>query len=1015
MSMLINYKLQNKHSLLFTVIIVACIFVITGCQIISAGRGVDNFEDSDNVSLLTTQWYLQDDSPDGGNSKIEYKIIDNLGAGGTKHCMQIDYKLGGLFRWPYVQAICPLVNEGEEYFDLSAYSGISFYAKSKNLNDIRIVFLLFEEGITDYNNSASFRPCEISLETTDTFKEYEIDFSKLKTATWWQNRYPKAAAEPNWSKATALLIMEDDSLRAGAEETLWVDEIAFYRSDLEIGGINPSNNQQGVKPQDVLNIHFNFPIEDKKIDNFIAFKRISAEDEVVDFSYSFSNNNRVLTITPKNNLSLRSRYSLTIEKGLKSIYGNSLQQRHESVFYTKIGKGNISGTVKDAEGNPVSQAKVVIYPQNIESSTDNKGCFNFKGVELDNIVLYCIKDGFYTGFAKSGFSPEGNLSIIFKLDKVPPVDNQINPYIFGVNYNDWETSGYLLPVVDKVREAGFTLIRWGGIGKDLIEVDEEAIDEFITFAKDIQAEPMIEVRLIRGTVEEAAEIVRYCNIEKGYNVKYWLIGNEPDAYNEKNWGPYNAKDYASDYRKYYNAMKSVDPTIKIGGPELMSKYWLSASDNWVTPFLKDCSDIVDFLSIHIYLFDGKQPVYQSLMGQKKVRYLVESINDEIKKVAKRQIPLIITEYNLTWDWVAEGEGACNSIAAGLWLADFLGTLAQKDVYMATFWDIMERGTIGFLEHETYKPYPTYYTFMIYKLFRGKILEVQSDDSNLAVYASENNGKKILVLINKRLADRTEVEIGNLNLESSAECQVRVQGLDNIKQQYYSLPPLSLTRLIINQQGILEGLCYYSKETYDKNQGIRYFPESQEDIIIQVLTKEKTNLTISENVLDNFEDDNYSSFKGGVWIAEDDSVNNGNSLAEITLIKEDSNNRVLKFDYKLGDKFHNRYAICAVVFDEPLDLTAYSGITFKARGTKVPIKVKVCSQAVGDYDYHGNKILMSDEWQSYEIKFDELKQEGWGKAVNLDLSSINKIQFETALKKVDEAGYIEIDDIVFIKK
>jgi len=80
-----------------------------------------------------------------------------------------------------------------------------------------------------------------------------------------------------------------------------------------------------------------------------------------------------------------------------------------------------------------------------------------------------------------------------------------------------------------------------------------------------------------------------------------------------------------------------------------------------------------------------------------------------------------------------------------------------------------------------------------------------------------------------------------------------------------------------------------------------------------------------------------------------------------------------------------------------------------------IKFKVCSQAVGDYDYHGNKITVSDEWKLYEIKFDELKQEGWGKSVSFDLSSINKIQFETALRKVDEAGYIEIDDISFIKK
>lgn len=44
------------------------------------------------------------------------------------------------------------------------------------------------------------------------------------------------------------------------------------------------------------------------------------------------------------------------------------------------------------------------------------------------------------------------------------------------------------------------------------------------------ATAMFNVRLLNGTPEQAAEMVRYVNIEKKYNVQYWGIGNEPTLY-----------------------------------------------------------------------------------------------------------------------------------------------------------------------------------------------------------------------------------------------------------------------------------------------------------------------------------------------------------------------------------------------------------------------------------------------------------------------------------------------------
>jgi hypothetical protein len=53
------------------------------------------------------------------------------------------------------------------------------------------------------------------------------------------------------------------------------------------------------------------------------------------------------------------------------------------------------------------------------------------------------------------------------------------------------------------------------------------------------AEPSISVRLHGGTPEAAAELVRYTNIEQGYAVRYWSIGNEPSLYRDYDTETYN--------------------------------------------------------------------------------------------------------------------------------------------------------------------------------------------------------------------------------------------------------------------------------------------------------------------------------------------------------------------------------------------------------------------------------------------------------------------------------------------
>ncbi|HUQ64906.1 MAG TPA: hypothetical protein VM101_02055, partial [Flavitalea sp.] len=99
-------------------------------------------------------------------------------------------------------------------------------------------------------------------------------------------------------------------------------------------------------------------------------------------------------------------------------------------------------------------------------------------------------------------------------------------------------------------------------------------DKYIEMCREVGAEPVVVVAADMylldlppgntlptrdGLIKNAVEWVRYSNIKKKYNVKYWLIGNESWHKDNKNS---TAEIYAHDVVEFSKAMKAVDPSIK---------------------------------------------------------------------------------------------------------------------------------------------------------------------------------------------------------------------------------------------------------------------------------------------------------------------------------------------------------------------------------------------------------------------------------------------------------------------
>ena len=152
-------------------------------------------------------------------------------------------------------------------------------------------------------------------------------------------------------------------------------------------------------------------------------------------------------------------------------------------------------------------------------------------------------------------------------------------------------------------------VTWSNLSwKNEPEPGDFGTDEFVMFARALGTEPSITVNVEgRGaTVAEAAAWVEYCNgpatskygamrAANGhpapFGVKFWEVGNEIWG----NWvrGHSDAETYARNYNRYAQAMRAVDPSIKL----------IAVGDNdmnWNRTVLREAGRNIDYLAIHHY-------------------------------------------------------------------------------------------------------------------------------------------------------------------------------------------------------------------------------------------------------------------------------------------------------------------------------------------------------------------------------------------------------------------------------
>ena len=201
-------------------------------------------------------------------------------------------------------------------------------------------------------------------------------------------------------------------------------------------------------------------------------------------------------------------------------------------------------------------------------------------------------------------------------------------------------------------------LAWG-----VVETNDFGLDEFMKWAKAVGTEPMYAVNLGTRGIEDARNIVEYCNIKGGtyysdlrrkhgakdpYNIKLWCLGNEMDG----PWqiGHRTAEEYGLLASRAGHIMKLVDPTIETVACG-SSGLGMSTFGNWERTVLECSYDTTDYLSLHTYYGNPENDTPNFLASSVAMDQFISqviSVCDYVKAVKRsnKTIQLSFDEWNV---------------------------------------------------------------------------------------------------------------------------------------------------------------------------------------------------------------------------------------------------------------------------------------------------------------------------------------------------------------------------------
>jgi hypothetical protein len=396
----------------------------------------------------------------------------------------------------------------------------------------------------------------------------------------------------------------------------------------------------------------------------------------------------------------------------------------------------------------------------------------------------------------------------------------ISPLVFGTNYGPWT---FISPAArNTAKDVGLTLLRYpGGNWGDQNDLMEYQLDDAVAVAKQLGAEPLISVRLANGSIATAVNLLKYANQTRKYDIKYWSIGNEPSLFatGGANVPGYDTARYNKEWRQYAEALRAVDPNIKLVGPDthqFMANFAANPKDlngkDWLEEFLKANGDLVDVVAIHRYPFPKDMqnliPTRDELLAStEEWDRIIPALRKLIKDTTGQDKPIGILEINSNWANVSGGEASPETFANALWWGDVLGRLIQQRVDIVGQFVLSMApggGELGLFARDD--PRPIYYVYPMYHRFGQELIESSTDKDLVSIYAAKrDDGALTLMVINRSdQAQTMPVQLYGFSSAQAAEVY-RLDESHNAEQiepqtiadgSKITLPPYSMTLYVL---------------------------------------------------------------------------------------------------------------------------------------------------------------------------------------------------------------------------
>ena len=398
----------------------------------------------------------------------------------------------------------------------------------------------------------------------------------------------------------------------------------------------------------------------------------------------------------------------------------------------------------------------------------------------------------------------------------------LSSYAFGINYTQ---SGLSAGKAADLKKARLNIIRLGGNARN----NEAQWRDKYSWVNDIEyvkytlnAEPIIQLPIGLPTTE-VADWVYFFNVTKGYNIKFWTIGNEPDpggTYTDlQNWvngtpfnqnpsnglpNNFNYSQWEARFIGLANALKAYDATAKVVGPDFRL-FYKEAIDLEYARFVANvghraCSSnagapLLDYLGFHFYPTKAE---LESVLAPRfdAVQALLNQANTQRPWADLR---LAVTELN--------GEKTGSALPWWFNTGQFVATMTKlalaHDAFCVTPWSVYENsgcrcGTDYSFYNTDDSRRPTMHHFaMLSENRRANYMpstQTNYPDQMVALGMREtgtSNAGYTIMLMNTSSSTRAfNISLNNAYQGSSTSVQVKFAGYTNVTNTPLtgSIPP-----------------------------------------------------------------------------------------------------------------------------------------------------------------------------------------------------------------------------------